>query len=228
MQPMTQRTRVFLGGFVFAALAAAATPSIQLNGNYVEARTADVYTGPCFANSEAQLVGELGVFGWQVGKGNWKGVALDGLSVVAAVKANSTLGGGQTYPVKAVLLVDERANVAQREALQQFARRMAGDLLQQVVRVEPMKIEFAVEGDSIHEARVRLTAGTLAQIQTRGLHTGDHICSNEEVWYPPLAETEHAMPAYTVQHRFSGEGLNATWSSPEKRSAFVGTFRLAE
>jgi hypothetical protein len=228
MQTMTLTLRLGMGVFAVATLAVAASPTIQLSGNYVEARTADVYTGPCFANSEAQLVGELAVFGWQVNKGSWKGVQLEGLSVVAAVKANSTLGGGQTYPVKAVLLVDERANLEQRDALRQFARRMAGDLLQDIVRVEPMKIDFTVDGDSIHDSKVTLTAGTLAQIKTRELHRGDHICSNEQVWYPPLAETDHAMPAYAEQHRFGGPGLNATWSSPDKRSAFVGTFRLAE
>src|SRR5262249_39915472 len=67
-------------------------PSQNIYGNYIEARTADVYTGPCFANSEAGLIGELAVFGWKVEKGSWQGVDLDGLSVVAAVRASATLG----------------------------------------------------------------------------------------------------------------------------------------
>ena len=32
-------------------------PTSSIYGNYVEARTADVYTGPCFANSEVGLDG---------------------------------------------------------------------------------------------------------------------------------------------------------------------------
>ena len=67
-------------------------PSHSIYGDYIEARTADVYTGPCFANSEAGLIGNLAVFGWKVDKGSWQGVNLDGLSVVAAVRANNTLG----------------------------------------------------------------------------------------------------------------------------------------
>ena len=35
-----------VAGFTFAA----AIPAHNIYGNYVEARTADVYTGPCFAN----------------------------------------------------------------------------------------------------------------------------------------------------------------------------------
>jgi len=60
---------------------AAAIPSNSIYGNYVEARTADVYTGPCFANSEVGLTGQLAVFGWKVTKGSWDGVALDDLGV---------------------------------------------------------------------------------------------------------------------------------------------------
>ncbi|HET9320816.1 MAG TPA: hypothetical protein VFO27_13610, partial [Bryobacteraceae bacterium] len=48
---------------------AAGIPSNSIYGNYVEARTADVYTGPCFANSEVGLEGQLAVLGWKVTKG---------------------------------------------------------------------------------------------------------------------------------------------------------------
>jgi len=228
---MTTFLRLGVSVFSVAALTwAASAPVTELSGNYVEARTADVYTGPCFANAEVKLVGNLAVMGWRVGKGAFKGVTLDGLSVVAAVKAASTLGDvtGEPYPVKAVMFVDERASAEQREALKAFAQRMTGDLLADVVRVEPMPIEFKVEQENIHAARVTLTAGTLASIETRAIGSGDHLCSNEEVWYPPLSKTEHAMPAYTMQSGFQGEGLNVRWLSPEKRSAFVATFRLAE
>src|SRR5579859_7062065 len=100
-------------------MAAGLTTGRDIRGSYIEARTADVYTGPCFANSEAGLIGNLAVFGWKVNKGSWQGVDLDGLSVVAAVKANGTLGNiyESAYPVKAVLMVDERATPEQRLAL---------------------------------------------------------------------------------------------------------------
>jgi Protein of unknown function (DUF1326). len=86
-------------------------PTRNIYGDYIEARTADVYTGPCFANSEAGLIGNLAVFGWKVAKGSWQGVDLDGLSVVAAIKAKNTLGNvyETAYPVKAILIVDEKA-----------------------------------------------------------------------------------------------------------------------
>lgn len=229
--------RLFLNTGVCAlalsALGWAASPAIDVTGNYVEARTADVFTGACFANSEVQLVGNLAVAGWKINKGTWNGVSLDGLGVAAAVHANSTLGDktGEPYPVKALLMVDEKANLEQRQALKEFAQRMTGDLLQDIVRVVAAPIQFTVEGGSIHEARVTMTAGTLAEIRTRAMEEGDHTCGHEVPWYEPLAKTEHAMAAYSLENRFSGsstEDLKARWSSPYKRSAFVATFHLTE
>jgi hypothetical protein len=200
----------------------------QVRGDYIEARTADVYTGACFANSEVDLVGNLAVFGWRVDQGVFDGVKLDGLSVVGVVRANNTLGNihSDAYPVKAVVIVDERADSQQRLALQSFAKRMGGDLLQDVVRVEYQPVELTFEDNNVHSRVAKLSAGTLASIQTRALNTGDKICHNEETWYGPLTKLDHAMPAFTVAHTFKGTGLNTTWSNPEKRSAFVGSFQL--
>ena len=202
----------------------------QLRGDYIEARTADVFTGPCFANSEVDLVGNLAVFGWHVGEGEFQGVKLDGLSVVGVVKASNTLGNihSAVYPVKSVVIVDERANPEQRLALKAFAQRMGGDLLQDVVKVEYQPISLKFDNGDMHSGKATMTAGNLAAIQTRAINEGDHLCSNEITWYGPLTKTSHAMPAYALAHNFKGTGLNTTWSSPEKRSAFVGSFQLSE
>ena len=200
----------------------------SLRGEYIEARTADVYTGPCFANSEVDLVGNLAVFGWHIASGEFQGVKLDGLSVVGVVKANSTLGNvnGNPYPVKSVVILDEKATPEQRLALKAFAQRMGGDLLQDVVRIETQPIEVSFQNNNLHSANATLTAGSLAKIQTRAINATDHLCSNEETWYQPLNKTEHAMPAVALAHQYRGAGLNTTWSSPDKRSAFVGSFQL--
>jgi len=137
-----------MAGFTFGA----AIPAQNIYGNYVEARTADVYTGPCFANSEVGLVGQY------------------------------------------------------------------------VVRVDYQPIELTFADNNIHSMQASLTAGNLAKITTRALSEGDHICRNEEVWYRPLTKLDHAMPAYALANQFQGQGLDTTWRSPDKRSAFIGTF----
>src|SRR3954452_6385072 len=105
-------------------------PTKNSRGEYIEARTDKLYTGPCFAYSEAGLEGEFAVFGWKVDHGSWQGVSLDGLSVVSAVKASGTLGDifHDVYPVKSILIIDEKATPEQRLALRSFAKKMGGDL----------------------------------------------------------------------------------------------------
>jgi hypothetical protein len=209
-----------------AAFAAGIPNNQKIYGTYVEARTADVVTGACFANSEEGLVGELGMMGWKVTKGSWNGVSLDGLSVVGVMKANDTLGNKYrtVYPVKSVLIVDERATPEQRLALQSFAKRMGGDLLQDVVRVLYQPVEIAFENNDMHSMKATLKAGDIAKLQTRAAMKDDHVCKNEEVWYQPLTKVDHAMPAFAMAHTFRGEGLGTTWSAPGQVSSYVGSF----
>jgi len=207
---------------------AAAIPARSVVGNYIEARTADVFTGACFANGEAEQVGREAVFGWKIANGDWHGVSLAGLSVVGVVRSEHTLGltSEPVNPARAVLIVDNRANAEQRLALQSFAKHMGGDLLKDVVKVDYAPIELTIQDGNIHGATARLTAGSLASIQTRALNSGDHVCGNEEVWYPPLTSLEHAMPAYALDNSFTGDGLGETWHSRLRRSGFLGTFQV--
>src|SRR6185436_11614336 len=73
-----------------SSFAGGATPAIS--GDYLEVRSCDVYTGPCFANSEMGLTGKEGIMVWSVRDGNWKGTSLEGLSVIAVVRTDGTLG----------------------------------------------------------------------------------------------------------------------------------------
>jgi Protein of unknown function (DUF1326) len=212
-----------VGLFLAAGLALPAQAAIK--GDYIEVRGADVYTGPCFANSEMNLEGKQAILAWKVTSGSWGGVPLDGLSVVAVVRANATLGDRfeDPYPAKAILIVDVNASAQQRTALADFARSMAGRLTENVVRVETSAISLNVSEGGQHGSAT-LAAGNLASIKTRGLCAGDHICGNEEVFYPPLTQVAHAMPAYTLQDSFSGPGLGVVWDRSDARSAFVGSF----
>src|SRR4051812_21122741 len=92
-----------------------------ISGKYVEARTAEVFTGGCIMSSEADTVGKQAVLAWKVERGSFNGVALDGLSVVAALSGDVNLGiheiGGQHANVRSAVVVDDRANPAQRIAL---------------------------------------------------------------------------------------------------------------
>lgn len=216
---------------LFAALAVGANlPSTHVRGEYIEARTADVYTGPCFANAEVGLTGDLAVMGWKIDKGNFQGVGLDGLSVMGVIRASNTLGNviDTVYPVKAVLVIDERANAEQRLALKAFAQKMGGQLLADVVHVAYQPIEFSMGDNSIHSRNAVMSAGNMVKLETRAMTDADQVCHNESVWYQPLTPVEHAMAAYTVANDYSGKGLGTVWKYSGNRGSFVGTFQVNE
>jgi len=196
----------------------------QIRGDYIETRSADVYTGQCFANGEVNLVGNEAILAWHIQSGSWDGVPLDGLTVAAAVKAKATLGDpyANPYPAKSVLMVDDQASQPQQAALVAFARQMGGELLAHVAEVVPAPMELAVSPE--HHGVAVLRAGQLATIKTRSLNDTDHLCGNEVTFYPPLTQVAHSMPAVALTDSYRGPGLGVDWESHGRRSAFVGAF----
>ena len=212
----------------FALSLAVSSQAQQIRGEYIESRSTDVYVAQCFANGEVGLTGNFALMAWHVDEGSWNGVKIDGLTVAAAVRARATLGDpyGDPYPAQSVLMVDKAATPAQREALIAFARRQAGRLLENIVRVDYVTVMLDVPAD-LHNGNAILRAGRLATIVTRPLNHHDHICGNETNYYPPLTNVNHAMSAVALTDEFQGDGLDSRWSSHDRRSAYIGTFSEA-
>ena len=131
------------------SIATAGSAPDTIRGNYLEVRSCDVYTGPCFANGEMGLMGREAALVWAITEGTWKGVDLSGLSVIAVVQANDTLGDLSDLPQRgrAVLIVDADANSVQEKALTSMAREFSGDLIESVVQVRNSKISFKLNRD---------------------------------------------------------------------------------
>ncbi len=223
---MNCKALLLLAATILVAAAPSQAQQNHLSGDYAEFSTADVYTGPCFANSEVGQTGQEAVLAWHVGTGAWNGVALDALSIVAVVRANATLGDpySNALPARAVMIVDAHANAAQQQALVQFAQSQTAGLLVRVVAVEAAPIQFAM---GTEHGRVALRAGSTVSLSTRALTSGDDICHNEDVFYQPLAaHLTHAMPAMVVDGRYSGNHLGTTWKDSGRRGGFVGHFSL--
>ena len=208
-----------------APLAAAGT----IQGIYMETRTCQVYTGPCFANAEIGLAGKNAIMAWKIQQGSVDcgdqgDVDLAGLSVVIVTRASETLafrGVDDPRTLKSVILVDERASSAQREALIQFVRHHAGRAGKDIVRIDSVAIDMKLD---LLELRGELSAGTQVTLKTRKARPEDCICSNESAYYPPLASVENFVPGVTIEGRFNGRGLGTRWSTPGDRSSYMATF----
>jgi uncharacterized protein DUF1326 len=216
----------YFSGFLCVALLLLSTAVLgqQIRGDYIETRSADVYTGQCFANGEVNLVGDEAILAWHVQSGSWDGVSLDGLTVAAAVHAHATLGDpyANPYPAQAVLFVDDQATLQQTSALVAFAHQMGGELLRHAEQVIPAPMELVVNPE--HHGVALLRAGQFATVQTRPVNEKDHLCGNEATFYPPLTQLTHSMPAVALTDSYRGPGLDVDWESHGRRSAFVGTF----
>lgn len=195
----------------------------EIRGQYVEARTCDVWVGACFANAEMHQTGKHATLAWHVEKGTLDGVALDGLSVLAVVEARDTLGLKQNGPGKAVIIVDERADARQREALVKLARKMGGILTEEVVRVDRAPITISV--GRCPEGGCALVEAGVVRIETRCIHPEeDSVCGHEDNFYPPLAQGAQARSAMVTEHSFVGSGFNKTWKDANRRGAYIGSF----
>jgi len=224
---------------ILVTVASSVAGAAGIRGDYVEARTADVYTGPCFSNAEVFLTGSQAVLAWKVTEGTYNGVDLAGLSVAAAVQGTTTFSEDDPAHARAILIVDEKADSRQRDALVALAHALAGRRLDHVVAVRTERISMKVEphamseADSTHQAHgmphapaASFWAPGLASIVTRPLNENDHACGNEVVTYEPLSRGTTVLPAFTLGHQFKGQGLGTTWDDPNCRSSFVGHFAL--
>jgi hypothetical protein len=216
----------FGAGIVILALAVsplAAGERGQVTGSYVEARTAEVFTGGCIMNSEAETMGREGVMAWQIDRGSFNGVSLDGLAVVAAVAGDRNLGmremgGAIPSKVQSLVMVDQRASEAQKQALVAFARELSGGLVADIVDVRSEPILFTQNAQTIDVAAGDATLS----VQTEVKH--EMTCGAMQWFKPFSAAAGHAAIGTAASHSFMGSQLGTKWSDPNKKSAFFGSF----
>lgn len=209
--------------FVFATNGLAA----NISGEYIEARTCNVYTGPCFANAEMGLAGKEALMAWKVDKGQWNGVNVDGLGAAVIVTAENTIGYDGIFPLRAgkmnaVILVDTKATPEQHAALVDFVKDTAKTYTKNVVKIQRTPIELK---NNHLTKQARFTAGRIAEITTRALKKSDCVCTNEVVYYLPLTKVENYSPAFSLKLSYQGKGLNRRFTDFGTRSAFLATFR---
>src|SRR4051794_37895907 len=156
-----------------------------VSGQYVEARTAEIFTGGCIMGSEAETMGKQAVLAWKVDRGTFNGVSLDGLSVVAALAGDRNLGmtemGGAKPNVKSALYVDEHANPAQQIALVAMANELSHGLVGTIVEVRTSPIAFTDLGSEIQVS----AGGTSVALDVSKHVPHDPSCGAMQ-WFHPL------------------------------------------
>ena len=197
-----------------------------LRGTYVEARTCQVYTGPCFANGEVGSAGKDAIMTWRIDEGSFAGVDLADQSVAVVVKTSHTLGFNgfaDAKNTKAIVIVDSTADARKAAALESFALSQTGIRKQDVARVHRADIEMQFDIDRL---TAQVVVGEFARLNTRKARHGDCICSNESAYYPPLTKLKGFVPGVTIEGDVTARGLGTRWSIPDSRTAYLGTFEV--
>lgn len=211
-----------VAAFLLTSALLASEPA-GITGEYVEARTAEVFAGGCIMNSEAETMGRQAVMAWRITSGTFDGVPLEGLTVAAAVAGDRNLGmremgGEEPTAVKAIITIDPRATSAQRDALVRLVRELSGGLITEVVRVDVAPVRFATSQNYVE---VSVPDSVMLTVNKEMKH--DPSCGAMQ-WFKPFTKLAQSAMGVAETHAYSGQGLGTRWSAPNKRSAFFGTF----
>ncbi len=213
--------------FVFTTLVltliagfALATETTTVQGEYIEARSASVYVGACHFGAEYVEGGKEATAVWNIDEGNWKGVSLDGLTVVAVISAKSNLAiDSETR--KSVLYVDVKTTAEQRAALKDLLTTKRADVLGEIVSTQTAPIKFTKKG-----TKYDVTVG-----EVLALYANRYPCANctqpHQIWYKPLTTIQDAIVGKSEIFRYKDSHLPVTWQqSGTANNVFVGTFSM--
>src|SRR6266540_1637778 len=121
----------------------AETPSVQ--GDYVEVRTASVFAGACHYNGEVTTTGRDALMAWNVKSGQWRGVDLAGVSVVAIVTADANLSDNDAAR-RSEIIIGSNASDEQSRAILEALKGRYTTSFGKIVSVRRGPLSFAHHG----------------------------------------------------------------------------------
>ena len=217
------RYRISGAAVIAVALAASVGANgSEIKGDYVEVRTAEVFTGGCIMGSEGEVSGREAILAWRIREGSVQGVPLDGLSVVAVVAGDVNLGthelgGVAPTTVKAIVMTDERATAAQQRALVIMAKSLAPSVVHDVIETRSTRINFNTGTDSVNVSAGPASLDVALNVE----HSP--VCGAVK-WFSPLGQTESPQIGLTRSTAWTGGGLGTQWKQLDRKSSFFGSF----
>lgn len=212
----------------FAALVTlSASPAFSaptLKGEYVEARTCNVYIGACHANGEVVTTGREAIMAWNIKEGEIDGYKMNGLKAVAVVVSNENLGDCTTPTAKCgarktILYIDSRASEGQKNALAWALNDKYGKALGTIVKVKTASVHFARKGN---EYTVRVPEAV--EVKATGLKKSCCVMPHE-VWYQPMIPVKNSVVGTCALNEFKGTSeLSSKWRRTDENSTYVAEF----
>ena len=195
-----------------------ATQPETVQGEYLEARSVSVYVGACHYGAEYVEGGREATLVWNIRQGTWKGVSLDGLTVVAVVTAQNNLAI-DTKTRRSVLYIDEKTTSEQRTALIDLMTEKRSELLGEIVSTAITPITFTKEG-----VKYDLRVGKVLTLSV-SRYPCQHCTQPHQIWYKPLEQLDTPIVGKSTTYCYQDKILSVTWNCGEDtNNVFVGDF----
>ncbi|RKU30749.1 hypothetical protein C6497_03460 [Candidatus Poribacteria bacterium] len=197
-----------------------ATDTTDIQGEYIEARSASVYVGACHFGSEYVEGGKEATMVWNIQQGNWNDVSLDGLTVVAVVSAKENLAiDFETR--KSVLYIDTNTTPEQQAAVKDMLATKQAKELGTIVATQTAPINFSKNGTkySVEVGKVlKLTANRYPCV---------HCTQPHQIWYKPLIALDNPIVGKSEVYRYKDSYLTVNWQQGDTlNNVFVGSFSM--
>ena len=211
---LTTLALMLVAGFAFA------TETSTVQGEYIEARSASVYVGACHFGAEYVEGGREATAVWNIHEGNWNGVSLNDLTVVAVISAKDNLAIDSATR-KSVLYVDVSTTPEQRAALKDLLTTKRTDVLGEVVAIQTASIAFTKKGTKYDVTVSDILALSANRYPCAGC-TQPH-----QIWYKPLTTIQNAIVGKSEVYRYKDTHLPVTWQQGgTENNVFVGDFSM--
>jgi hypothetical protein len=192
--------------------------SVAVRGDYVEVRTASVFAGACHYNGEVTTTGRDALMAWNVNSGQWRGVDLAGVRVVAIVTADANLSDNDAAR-QSEIVIGNNASDEQSRAILEAVRSKYATSLGRIISVRRGPLSFEHQGKTYS-----VTANNVASIDVEAM-PNDLCCKMPNlVWYSPLVPLENRKVGYTTKARYAGDVIGDAWQRSGENSAFYGRF----
>ncbi len=205
---------LLISGSVFSTQ----TPVIQ--GEYLEARSASVYVGACHFGAEYVEGGKEATLIWNIHKGIWNDVKLDGLTVVAVVSAKDNLAIDKKTR-KSVVYIDSKATTEQHTAIADMLATKRAEVLGTVVTTQTASINYTKNG-----TKYDVVVGKVLKLSANRYPCA-HCTQPHQIWYEPLTEVQNPIVGKSEVYRYKDKHLSVNWQQGDiVNNVFVADFSL--
>jgi len=191
----------------------------QIQGDYIEARTASVFAGPCHYNAEYMVTGRDAVMAWHFTAGSFHGASLAGLKVMAAIASPGNLADNDAR--RSEITIDSSATPVQRAAVIALLNERYGAAMGNVIAIHDAPISFRHDG-----SQYVVSATGFAALKAESMPNDECCKMPSDVWYTPLITLNNRKVGYTTAATYTSGLLGAVWERDEENSAFYGSFSI--